>query len=200
MPARVEQGERRRVPPGSIVRSSSSACSCIPASMSRRSRLIASSCCAISSARPSSVDQAFDAERHVGQPARALRRGPSAKPRSKPDAARARGRRWGTTRRSPAAAAGAHPLQSLPTRSGCCIEPHDVGDGAERDQIEQAVDAARARVSIRAAPAQLGAQRQQDIEHDPDARDALLGNSQPGWFGLTMHARRAVRRRAGGDR
>jgi hypothetical protein len=36
-----------------------------------------------------------------------------------------------------------------------------------------------------AARAQLGAQRQQHVEHHADAGDDLLSKSQPGWLGLT---------------
>ncbi len=56
------------------------------------------------------------------------------------------------------------------------VELHDIGDGAERDQIEQAVQTRLGKVvAERAAPAQFRAQREQHVKHHADARNALAG-------------------------
>ncbi|MPN36321.1 hypothetical protein SDC9_183830 [bioreactor metagenome] len=72
------------VPSTSMLSSRCSACSCMPASISRRSRLKLSSCCAMVRARAgSSVSRHSTPRRMSARRPAALRRGPSRKPRSK---------------------------------------------------------------------------------------------------------------------
>jgi hypothetical protein len=109
----------------------------------------------------------------------ALMRGPSAKPKS--NALARRGSRAAAEQRGDAGlhAAGAHPLQTLRDQAAVVgVEPDDVGDGAERDQVEQRVEARLVLGRERAAPAQLAAQREQHVEHHADAREALARESR----------------------
>jgi hypothetical protein len=96
----------------------------------------------------------------------------------------------------------AHALQALADQDAVvAVELDDVGDGAERDQVEQRGEVGFLAVGEPAAFAQFGAQREHDVEHDADAGDALLGKSQPGWLGIDdAVGGRAVRRPAGGGR
>ena len=60
------------------------------------------------------------------------------------------------------------------------VEFHHVGDGAERDQIEQLSEIRLGFRREHAAAAKLGAQREHDVEHYPHARDALARECAPG--------------------
>ena len=112
----------------------------MPASISRRSRLSAIEL-ARDRQRAAGVvgDQAFDAERHVGQPAG----GVEARPEHEAQVVggRARGIAAGRLEQRGDArlhAARAYALQSLLHQDAVVVvEPHDVGDGAERDEVEQ---------------------------------------------------------------
>ncbi len=107
-------------------------------------------------------------------------RGPIAKPRS--DArARACFAAGHLEQRGDAGvqSAAADALQSLGHQHAIVvIEAHDVGDGAERDQIQQRSPAAAASRVEAAARAQFGAQRQQHIEHDADPGQVLARESR----------------------
>lgn len=84
-------------------------------------------------------DQALDAERHVGQPPGGARRGPTMKPRSV-DVAFGRVAAGGAKERGDARVelAGAHAAQPLVDQDAVvAVERYDVGDGAQRDQVEQ---------------------------------------------------------------
>ena len=72
-------------------------------------------------------------------------------------------------------AARANPPQALRDQDAVVrIELHHVGDRAERDQVEQAVEARLGmRVGEGVAAAQFRPQREQHVEHHADARDAL---------------------------
>ena len=179
MPARVEQHERRgqRVARGARSRHERlgfvhhlRCCS------SRRSPLIASSVAASSAPRAgSSVQQAFDAERHVFEPARGIQ------PRREREADVG-----GVTRASsrPATAASAvQPAQRRPARMrrrpGCDqhavvrIQRHEVGDRADRDEVEQHRQI-RFRAGGNAPRARRSrAQGQQQVEHHADAGERL---------------------------
>ena len=134
------------------------------ASSVRRSRLIASSSAASSCARAGIVgEQALDAERHVGEAAG----GVQARPDREAEVARARLARVAAGDREQRRdaglhAAGADPLQALRDQAAVvAVEADDVGDGAERDQVEQGIEARllqrrrirRARATRRAARA-----------------------------------------------
>ena len=117
----------------------------------------------------------------VRRPA-ALMRGPIAKPRSR---ALARSRIFagdlkqrGDARAQPALT---NPLQPLPDQDAVvAIEPDDVSDGAERDQIEQMIEARLGCNVEGVARAQFGAQCEQHIEHHADARQMLARESAAG--------------------
>ena len=69
------------------------------------------------------------------------------------------------------------------------IEAHDVGDGAQRDEIEQGAEIGLAAIGERAALAQQRPSGQQHVEHHADAGQVLAREmSHPGWFGLTISA------------
>ena len=112
----------------------------------------------------------------------AFRRGPIAKPKS--PALAWRGSRPATREQRGDAglhAAGADPLQALRDQAAVvAVEPHDVGDGAERDQVEQGVEPRLLGDAELAARAQLGAQRQQHVEGDADAGQVLAREGAAG--------------------
>ena len=169
----IEDGERRRRPRRSA-RQARSTCA------SASSRIAASSVAPLAvdrvehRARARCARAASSVSRHsmpsvmsASRPA-ALRRGPIAKPKS--NALARRGSRPAT------ANSAATPGCMRPARirfSPCAtrrrllrVEPDDVGDGAERDQVEQRVEARLALASVNAPRcAQLGAQREQHVEH-----------------------------------
>ncbi len=120
-----------------------SASSRIVASSVRRSRLIASSVAASSSARAASSlsRHSMPSVMSARRPA-ALRRGPIAKPKSAALAC-ARVAAGDREQRGDARlhAAGADALQALGDQAAVvAVEADDVGDGAERDEIEQRVE------------------------------------------------------------
>ena len=133
-------------------------------------------------------DQALDAERHVGQPSGGIQARAEAEAeveaRCRTRFARGRAEQRGDARH----AAVADALQPLRDQHAIvAVEPHDVGDGAKRDEVEQAVEARLGFLAReRAAAAQLGAQREQHVNITPTPARCLLGNAQPGWFGLTI--------------
>ena len=196
----IEHAERRRrslARRRTALRRSASACSCMPPSMSRRSRLSASSCCASSSARAGVVgEQALDAERHVGEPAggvearaRARSRGRRRSPRRGVAAGRPR-----TAPRRPACARRRGCAQSLRDEEAVVgVEPHHVGHGAERDQVEQRGEVRLVARVERAARAQLGAQREQHVEHHADAGDVLARETAAGLVRIDDARRRRQR-------
>ena len=97
------------------------------------------------------------------------------KPRSKVDA------RFGTApgdaeQRAQAGlqATLAHPRQTLGDQDAIvAVERYDVGDGAERDQVEQRAEVGFGVLRERATAAQFGTQRQHDVEHDADTGHGL---------------------------
>ena len=71
-------------------------------------------------------------------------------------------------------AAGAHALQALLHQQAVVvIEADHIGDGAQRDQIQQGAEIGFGFFSVSPAMAQLGAQRQHQVEHHADAGEAL---------------------------
>ena len=120
-------------------------------------------------------EQAANAERHVGQPAGGIqtRSGDEAQiePRRARDIApRHVEDRSQTGMRAPAANAR-QPLRDQNAVHE--IEPHDVGDGAERDEIEQCAEVRLARLDERTALTQTRPQRGQHEEHHADAGNVL---------------------------
>ena len=111
-------------------------------------------------------EQAFDAERHVGEPPG----GVQARPDREAEVGRARLARIAPGDREQRRdarlhAAGADPLQALRDQAAVvAVEADDVGDGAERDQVEQRVEPRLLGDAELAALAQLGAQREQHVE------------------------------------
>ena len=186
--------------------SSASACSRMPASTSRRSRLMASSVCGqLGGARRVVGEQAFDAERHVGQPAG----GVDARAEREAEvegAARAR-RRARRPRTAPPrrAACGRRGCASGPARPGggcwrrACTTSATVPSATRSSSASSrgcvgARRTRRARAARRAAPAARRTSRRR-------RRATCSRTSQPGWFGLTItsasgstHARRRLRR------
>ena len=158
-------------------------------SISRRSRLMPSSVRASSSARAGVVgQQAFDAQRHVGQPAG----GVDARAR-----AQSRSRRWWPLaalraghaeqrRHARRQGAGAHALEALRHQAAVVgVELDHVGHGAQRDQRQQGVELGLClRASNTPRCAQLGAQRQQHVEHHADTGDRLALEAAAGLVGV----------------
>ena len=146
-------------------------------SISRRSRFSSSSWRASSSGALEAVGrEALDADRHVGQAAR----GVDAWADRKAEIARARALRasrpatWNSAAMPGCRPAGADALQSLRHQHAVVVvEPHDVGDRAERDEVEQRIEPWLRRRVEAAARAQFGAQRQQHVEHHADAGQVL---------------------------
>ena len=120
-------------------------------------------------------EQAFDAEAHVGEAAGGIQA------RAEDEAEVHRRRLFrvaagGLEQRGEAGLqlAGAHALQALADQDAVvAVELDDVGDGAERDEVEQAGEVGFGLVGEEAALAQFGAQGEHDVEHDADAGDAL---------------------------
>jgi hypothetical protein len=135
-------------------------------------------------------DQAFDAQRHVGQAAGGVEARADHEAEVE-GAAPAPGR---VRRREQGAQAGRQrpwrdALQALADEDAVvAVEFDDVGDGAERDQVEQRGELGFAAAAEPAALAQFGAQREHDVEHDADAGEALAREAQPGWLGFTMQS------------
>ena len=67
------------------------------------------------------------------------------------------------------------------------IERHHVGDGAERDQVEQARQIRPLAIVKGATCAQLGAQCQQGVEHHAHAGQRLARESAAGLIGIDDH-------------
>ncbi len=64
------------------------------------------------------------------------------------------------------------------------VEPDDVGDRAERDEVEE-VGEVRLRLALEpAAPAELGAEREHHVEHHADTRDRLARERAAGLAGI----------------
>ena len=120
-------------------------------------------------------EQALDAERHVGEATRGVQ------PRADREAEVACARlfrvapRDGEQRRDAGLhATGADALEPLRDEAAVvAVEAHDVGDGAERDEVEQGIEPRLIRDAEVAAVAQLGAQREQHVEDDADAGQRL---------------------------
>ncbi len=105
----------------------------------------------------------------------ALRRGPATKPRSNAVARRASRPATANSASTPGCARPARIrakplLDEDPVR---LVEPHDVGDGAERDQVEQLGEVRLGARRERAVGAQSRARREQHVEHHAHARDVL---------------------------
>ena len=120
--------------------------------------------------------QAFDAERHIREPARRVQ--PRAERKAQIEARGVAGVARGGAKQGRDARlhlAFADALQTLRDQHAVvAVELDDVGHRAERDQIEQAVQTRfGTRVVERAAAAQFGAQREQHVEHHADPGDAL---------------------------
>jgi hypothetical protein len=64
------------------------------------------------------------------------------------------------------------------------VEPHDVGDGAERDEVEQGGEVRAGSPAEHGARAQLGAQPEHKVEHHPDAGQALTRESAARLIGV----------------
>ena len=123
--------------------------------------------------------QALDAHRHVGQAsggvdARADREAEV----HRPCRAGVLARHLEQRRHAGVQPAVADPLQALRDEDAVvAVEAHDVGDGAEGDEVEQRVELRlRGRREAPARP-QLGAQREQHVEHDAHARQVLAGKA-----------------------
>ena len=116
----------------------------------------------------------------------ALSRGPATKPRS--NAVARRGSRPGDGEQRAHArmrAAAADAREALLDEDAVgLVEPHDVGDGAERDEVEQRAEIRLARAPRRRRRARSRARsRQQHVEHHADAGDVLATEtrSRAGW-------------------
>ncbi len=116
----------------------------------------------------------------------ALSRGPTTKPRS---AAVARAGSRPATANSAAMPGCARPARM---RASPCstsdpvdlVEPHDVGDRAQRDEVEQRAEVRRRPAVERAGFAQVCAQGDQHVEHDADAGDVLRRERAAGLVGI----------------
>ena len=64
------------------------------------------------------------------------------------------------------------------------IEAHDIGDGSQRDEIEQRAEVGLCPVRKCAEPAELCAQRDQHEEHDAHAGDVLRRKTTTGLIGI----------------
>ena len=161
----------------SRVRSTSrSACSRLPASTVRRSRFDrVERGGELGGPRRIVREQAFDAERHVGQPAGGIEPWPD----GEAEVGGARQARVAAGGGEEGRHAGLHPAGANPLQALChqaavvAVEADDVGDRAEGDEVEQRVQSRLLRDRELAALAQLGAQRQQHVERDADAGELL---------------------------
>ena len=134
-------------------------------------------------------DQAFDAERHVGQTACGVQARPQAEAHVESAGARRLTAGGAEQRTYPGAhLAGAHAGQALRHQNAVvAIERHHVGDGAERDQVEQARQIRPLAIVKGATCAQLGAQCQQGVEHHAHAGQRLARESAAGLIGIDDH-------------
>jgi hypothetical protein len=133
--------------------------------------------------------QALDAQRHVGQPAGRVDARAQGKAEVEGGGHRRRAAR-GLEERGHARGhgAGADAAQALRHQAAVVgVELHHVGHGAERDQRQQRIELGLRGHVEHAAPAQLGAQRQQHIEHHADAGDALALELAAGLVGVDQH-------------
>ena len=152
--------------------------------------------------------QALDAERHVGQPPG----GVEARAEGEAEVlgaglarvAAGGGEEGGDARLHPP---GADPLQALGDEAAVvAIEADDVGDGAERHQVEQRVEPRLVRLTELAPFAQLRTQRQQHVEGDAAAGELLAREAAAGLarvdddIGRRAGAPRRRRSPAGGGR
>jgi hypothetical protein len=81
--------------------------------------------------------------------------------------------------------AGAHALQALADEDAVvAVELDHVGDGAQRDEVEQAGEVGFRALGKPAALAQFGAQGEHDVEHHADAGDALGREIAAGLVGI----------------
>ncbi len=119
--------------------------------------------------------QAFDAQRHVGQPAGGVQARAQGKTEVQAGSACRLARRH-LEQRCHAGRHGssAHALQTLRHQAAVVgVKLHHVGHRAQCHQRQQAVDLGLVLRREPTARAQLGAQRQQDVEHHADAGDRL---------------------------
>ena len=155
---------------------SASACSCIVASTSRRSRLSPSSSAAIRSALAWSSDirQAMPTDMSASRPA-ALSRGPATKPEVVARRPLRRAAGDGEQRaHARLHAIGADSSQPLIDEDAVgVIEPDDVGDRAQRHQVEQRGQMRLGAMREMTALAQQRPQRAQHVEHHADAGQML---------------------------
>ena len=190
--AGVEHADRRRRLVAFVEqrsRQSASACSRMPPSISRRSRLMPSSVRASSSARAGVVgQQAFDAQRHVGQApggvdARAQRKaeveGGGARAASRAGRREQRGHARLHARRRARASGPAPPGGGCWRRA--CTTSATVPSATRSSRASSLGCAGRVE---HAALAQLGAQRQQHVEHHADAGDGLALEAAAGLVGV----------------
>jgi hypothetical protein len=147
---------------------------------------MASSCAASSAARVgSSVLQAFDAQRHVGQPARGVDARSERKTEVETRGARRfaprHGEQRGHARLHAPLADALEALRHQPAVVG--VELDHVGHGAQRDQVEQRVQPWLGGGVEAPAPTQFGARGQQHVEHHADTGQRLAGErrSRAGW-------------------
>ena len=169
--------QRAQSSAGSSASSSASACSRMPASTSRRSRLMASSCAGqLGGARRVVASRhSMPSVMSASRPA-ALMRGPSAKPKSKPQwrgADRARRRRTAPPRRRACGRRGCA-CRPCATRRRLLASSRTTSatvPSATRSSRRPA--AAASPRSKHAARAQLAAQREQHVEHHADAGEVL---------------------------
>ncbi len=134
-------------------------------------------------------DEAGDADGHVREPAGGIdaRTGDEAEIVGR-RTSRIAARR-GEERRNPGLhAPGADASQALLDQDAIDpIESNDVGDGAERNEVEQRREIRLGHVMEMSRQAQGCAQRAQHVEHHTDACQVLARESHPHWFGFTIH-------------
>jgi hypothetical protein len=132
----------------------------------------------------------------------ALSRGPATKPRSY--LSRDRASRPPATRSAGDAPACARPAAdpSRPCATSRPVDPvegHDVGDRAERDEIEQCREIRRRAIGEVAALAQRRARGEQHVEHDPDAGEVLARKGASGLIRIDDQRGGRQRERCGGQ-
>ena len=180
------------------------ACSRMPLSMSRRSRLMrVERARQFVGARRVVGQQALDAQRHVGQPAG----GVDARPQREAEVEGGRHLRLARRHREQAGqsarqGAGADALEPLRHQAAVVgVELDHVGHRAQRHQRQQRVQLGLVGLIEHAALAQLGAQRQQHVEHHADTGDRLAFEAAAGLVGVDDDGGVGqLRARAGGGR
>ena len=119
--------------------------------------------------------QAFDAQRHVGQAPRGVDAGPERE--AEVEGGGRLGLASGRVEQGPYAGlhlAGAHALEALGHQAAVVVvQAHHVGHGAQRDQGQERLQPGLAGLVEAAARAQLGAQLHEHVEHHAHAGHGL---------------------------